>query len=127
MEKNEIKEALHEYRREKKEAKQADKIWMFILVEILICAALLGLNFGSEMIFFLVLIGGGICYFLPIIGVIICVLLSGFWGIVVWWICWYANNETGSFAAIVVGIIAFAVSLGIHLYPRYSDAFYRNY
>lgn len=126
MQKNEIKEALHEYRRERKEEKQVDKVFGFIMIEMAICAGLLGMYFSSWLVFFVVLIGCVMCYMMPIVGVILCVLLSGFWGLVAWWIGWAANDETGSFAAIMFGLIVFAISLGIHLYPRYNDAFLRN-
>ena len=126
MQKNEIKEALHEYRRERKEEKEVGKIWAFIFIELVIFAVVIGMHFDSGNLSLVLLIGGIICYFIPIVGVILCVLISGFWGLIAWWIGWYLNDETGSFAAIVLGFIVFAISIGIHLYPRYSDAFYRN-
>lgn len=126
MQKNEIREALHEYRREKKEEKQLGIIGAFIIIELIIFSIAISKMFDFGFLSFVLLIGGIICYFIPIVGVILCVLISGFWGLIAWWIGWQLNHQTSSLGTVVFGFVVFAISLGIHLYPRYSDASYRN-
>jgi cation transport ATPase len=126
--KEEIKAALHEYRREierererekkrRKEEEEKREAFYYIVLEILVFSVILGIHFKSWWVFGGSLIGFIVCYLLPYIGVILSIGFSVLWGYLAYL---FLDNFSSTIRTIGV-VLAFIMSLGMHLYPKMDD------